>query len=119
MKTLLDAIIWLCVGVGVILLLWALVRPSAPKTPVFVLAGIAELGVIVGVIASIVGLIRGHQSPELVTHLSYLFTEPFVIPVGVAMTYKKIDRWGLVIIAVACLFTSTLVLRQWQTYGVM
>ena len=61
---------------------------------------------------------RGWRLPDLATHLSYLISLPFIIPAGYAMTYKKIDRWGLLILAVATLIGAIMIVRQVQTLGI-
>lgn len=110
--------LWTSTVIGVVLLLLA-VLGRAPRSPVLVLAGLAEFTVVVGILVNVVMLLRGHAPPDLITHISYLLTIPFIIPLGVGLTSRKIDRWGLLIIAVACLVTAVLVVRQLQTLGVV
>ncbi len=107
---------WIATAVGVLFLLAAVVG-KAPRVPALGLVGVAEAAVIIGLIADVVLLVRGQQIPDLVTHISYLLTVPFIIPLGIGLTYRKLDRWGLLIVGVASLVTAVLVLRQLQTLG--
>lgn len=112
------AAMWLCTLAGVVLLV-AAIPGRAPRRMVFGMAGAAEVMVLLGIIANVIILIGGHQSPDLVTHISYLLSVPWFIPIAVALTYRKLDRGGLIMIAVGCLVTASLVLRQIQTLGVV
>ena len=47
-----------------------------------------------------------------------LVSLPFIIPAGYALTYKKIDRWGLLILGVATLICAIMIIRQVQTLGI-
>lgn len=109
---------WLCTLAGVALLI-AAIPGRAPRTLVFGLAGLAQAFVFLGMIADVIILAGGHQTPDLVTHISYVLSVPWFIPIAVALTYRKLDRGGLIMIGVGCLVTASLVLRQIQTLGVI
>lgn len=112
-----QVITWIVTAVGVMLLIGAAIG-SMPTRLTFALLGIAQAAVLVGVIVDIVALVRGQSTPELLTHIGYLITVPLLIPAGLALTYRKIDRWGLLIVAVATLITAVMVIRQVQTLGI-
>lgn len=117
MTTLIRAGMWIPTLVGVVLLAAAAIG-RAPARLVFALAGLAEAAVLLGVIADIALLVQGPRPDDMITHVSYLLSVPFFIPLGVALTYRKLDRWGLVLVASGCLLTAVLVLRQLQTLGI-
>lgn len=104
--------------VGVILLLLA-VPPRAPRRLALALLGVAELAILLAVLVDVVLLVRGWKTPGLGTHISYLVSTPFIIPAGFALTYKKLDRWGLLIVGVATLIAAIMIVRHLQTLGVL
>ncbi len=116
MLVVIQAGMWIATAVGVLFLLAALVG-TAPRKPALAVVALTEVAVLLGILADVVLLVRGQQTPDLVTHISYLLTVPFIIPLGAGLTYRKLDRWGLLIVGVACLITAVLVLRQLQTLG--
>lgn len=111
----------LVTAVGVVLLLSAALardgRRLLPRRAVFGLLGLAEAATLLGIVVDIVWLAGGRETPELVTHIGYLLTTPLLIPAGLGLTYKKIDRWGLLIVGVAALITAVMMIRQVQTLG--
>lgn len=113
----LAVIAWLVAGIGVVFLVGAAVG-RFPRRLAFFLIGVVEVGTILGVAVDAVSLVGGRQVPDLPTHIGYLLTTPLITPAGLALTYKKLDRWGLVIIGVAVLITAIMVVRQVQTLGV-
>ncbi len=102
--------------IGLILLVAAWVG-RLPRRVTLVLLAIAEAAVLVAIVVDIVWLLTGHDTPEFVTHLGYLLTTPLLIPAGLMLTYKKIDRWGLLIVGIATLIAAIMVIRQVQTLG--
>ncbi len=113
------ALTGLVAGVGVVLLLAAAAGRFAllPRRLTFGLLALAEAATVVGVAVDIAWLASGNSTPELATHIGYLVTTPLLIPAGLGLTYKKIDRWGLLIVGVATLITAVLMIRQVQTLG--
>lgn len=111
------AAMWVTTAMGVVLLLGAVVG-RLPRPLTLAALGIGEAATLVAVVADVVWLIQGHPSPGLITHISYLLTTPLIIPAGFALTYKKFDRWGLLIVAVATLIAAIMVVRQLQTLGI-
>lgn len=111
-----TALIWAITAVGVVLLLAALVG-RAPKNAAFALVGLAELLVVAAIIVDVT-MMRGHDVPDMVTHVSYLITAPLMVPAAIALTYKKIDRWGLLILAAGALLAAIMVVRVVQTLGI-
>lgn len=110
-------VVWVVTAIGVVLLLAALVG-RFPTKGAFALVALAELAALVAVVADVGLLVGGFRTPALATHISYLLTVPFIIPAGLALTYKKIDRWGLLILGVATLIAAIMVVRQVQTLGI-
>ncbi len=111
------AAMWLVTACGVALL--AAAAAGRESRPLGVgLAGLALLATLVGVGADVVLLAQGWRLPDLPTHLGYLISLPFIIPAGYALTYKKIDRWGLLILGVATLIDAIMIVRQIQTLGI-
>ncbi|MEP7160041.1 MAG: hypothetical protein ABI746_02955 [Dermatophilaceae bacterium] len=110
------ACLWVVTATGVVLLLGAAVG-RLPRGVALIVVGVAEAASIVSVLADIAGLVSGWESPELATHIGYLLTVPLITPAGFALTYKKIDRAGLLILAVAALITAVMIVRQVQTLG--
>lgn len=104
-------------GIGALLLLAAIVG-RLPRPVTLALVGLAEAAVLVAVVADIVYVAAGNPGPALITHISYLLTTPLIIPAGFALTYKKFDRWGLLIVAVATLIAAIMIVRQLQTLGI-
>lgn len=102
--------------VGVVILL-AAAWGRLPRRATLTLLGIAQTGVVVGVVCDIAWLVQGHSMPDPVTHVGYLLTTPLLIPAGLGLTYKKIDRWGLLIVGVAALIAAVMMIRQVQTLG--
>ena len=74
---------------------------------------------VAAVAADVAYVVSGHPGPTLATHISYLVSTPLLIPAGVALTYKKFDRWGLLIVAVATLIAAIMIVRQVQTLGIL
>ncbi|GAB95214.1 hypothetical protein BJY21_002653 [Kineosphaera limosa] len=108
---------WVVTGCGIVLLALAAIG-RAPRRVALGVAGIAYAATLVGLGANIVLLVQGWRLPDLATHLGYLISLPFIIPAGYALTYKKIDRWGLVILGVATLIGAIMIVRQVQTLGI-
>ena len=108
--------LWIVTALGVVLLAAAAVG-RLPRRLVFASMGVALLATLVSVGVDVVLLVRGWRTPDLATHIAYLVSLPFIIPAGVALTYKKIDRWGLLIFAIATLITAIMIVRQVQTLG--
>ena len=111
------ACMWVTLAVGVVLLLAAAVG-RLPRPVTLGLLAVAELATLVAVGADIAYVVAGHPGPSLATHISYLVSTPLLIPAGYALTYKKIDRWGLLILAVATLIAAIMIVRQLQTLGI-
>lgn len=109
--------VYLVTAVGVVLLLLA-IPPRAPRGVVLGLLALAELSIVAAVVADVVLLSRGWRTPGLGTHVSYLASTPFIIPAGFALTYRKLDRWGILIVGVATLIAAIMVVRHLQTLGV-
>lgn len=107
---------WVTLAVGVVLLIAAAVG-RLPRRVTLGLLAVAELATVVAVVADIAYVVAGHPGPRLATHISYLVSTPLIIPAGFALTYKKIDRWGLLIVAVATLIAAIMIVRQVQTLG--
>lgn len=110
------ACLWVVTAAGAVLLLAAAVG-RLPRGVALSVVGVAEAASIVSVLAGVAGLLSGWESPELATHIGYLLTVPLITPAGFALTYKKIDRAGLLILAVAVLITAVMIVRQVQTLG--
>lgn len=108
---------WIVTTIGVAFLVLAAIG-RAPRTLALALAGIAVLVTLVGIGADIVLLTQGWRLPDLPTHIGYLVSLPFIVPAGYALTYKKIDRWGLLILGVATLICAIMIIRQVQTLGI-
>lgn len=110
------ACLWVVTAAGVVLLLGGAVG-RLPRGVALIVVGVAEAASIVSVLAGVAGLLSGWETPELATHIGYLLTVPLITPAGFALTYKKIDRAGLLILAVAVLITAVMIVRQVQTLG--
>lgn len=108
---------WVVTALGALLLLGAAIG-RVPRPVTIALLVLAELATLVAVGVDIVLLVQGFQTPGLATHISYLVSTPLLIPAGVALTYKKFDRWGLLIVGVATLIAAIMVVRQVQTLGI-
>lgn len=109
----------LVAGVGVVLLLAAAAGRFAllPRRLTLALLALAEGATLVGIAVDIAWLASGNSTQELATHVGYLLTTPLLIPAGLGLTYKKIDRWGLLIVGVATLIAAVMMIRQVQTLG--
>lgn len=108
---------WIVTAIGVALLVLAAIG-RAPRRLALSLAGIAVVVTLIGIGADVVLLVQGWRLPDLPTHIGYLVSLPFIIPAGYVLTYKRIDRWGLLILAVATLTCAIMIVRQVQTLGV-
>lgn len=110
----------LVAAVGAVLLVAAALGRFAllPRRVTIGLLAVAQAATMVGVVLDIAWLAGGNSTPELTTHIGYLLTTPLLIPAGLGLTYKKIDRWGLLIVAVATLIAAVMMIRQVQTLGV-
>lgn len=108
---------WIVTAIGVVFLVLAAIG-RAPRPVALGLAGAAVLVTLVGVVVDIVLLVQGWRLPDLATHIGYLASLPFIVPAGYALTYKKIDRWGLLILGVATLICAIMIVRQIQTLGI-
>ena len=108
---------WIVTAIGVVFLVLAAIG-RAPRPVALGLAGAAVLVTLVGVVVDIVLLVQGWRLPDLATHIGYLVSLPFIVPAGYALTYKKIDRWGLLILGVATLICAIMIVRQIQTLGI-
>lgn len=117
MLDIIIAVVWITTGAGVLFLLGAAL-PRVPDRLTWALFGVAEVAVLVGIVADIVLLVRGWVTPDLATHIGYLVSLPFIAPAGAALTYKKLDRWGRLILGIATLIAAIMVVRQLQTLGV-
>ncbi len=106
-------------AIGVVLLVAAAAGRmyQLPRRITLSLLAVAEAAVLVGIVIDITWLARGHSAPDLVTHIGYLLTTPLLIPAGLGLTYKKIDRWGLLIVGIATLIAAVMMIRQVQTLG--
>ncbi|MDO5628844.1 MAG: hypothetical protein Q4G43_11045 [Mobilicoccus sp.] len=116
----LDVIVasmWVTTACGVLLLLAAALG-RLPRPATLGLLGLGQAATMVAVVADVIWLVQGHQSPGLITHISYLLTTPLIIPAGFALTYRKFDRWGLLIVAIATLIAAIMIVRQLQTLGI-
>lgn len=102
-----------------VILLLAIPR-SVPRKLSLAVIGSAQLAVMAGIAVDIVALVTGEarQIPSMATHISYLISTPLIIPAGFALTYKKLDRWGLVIVGIASVIATFMLVRQVQTLGV-
>ncbi|MBO3143984.1 hypothetical protein [Dermatophilus congolensis] len=96
------------------------IPPAIPRPIGLAITAICTLVVFAGVIVDIIALITGeaHHIPSIATHISYLISTPLIVPAGFALTYKKLDRWGLAIIGVATLIATFMLIRQVQTLGI-
>lgn len=112
-----EAVVWIVTAVGALFCL-ATVPGRLPRPVAFALFAVAEVAVLASVAVDVVLLARGWRTPDLPTHIGYLLSLPFIAPAGLALTYKKLDRWGLLIIGVATLIAAIMVVRQLQTLGV-
>ncbi|MCW2686377.1 MAG: hypothetical protein JWR37_1267 [Mycobacterium sp.] len=77
-----------------------------------------QLMLVVQAVLAVVGLVDGHRTPELTTHLAYLVTSQGVLPVAVATTSRQEDRWSAGVLAVALLALAVVVVRlitTWRT----
>ncbi|WP_226345896.1 hypothetical protein [Agilicoccus flavus] len=117
MLEIITACLWVTTAAGALLALGAAVD-RIPDRVSLGLFGVAELGVIVAVAADVALLARGWVTPDLATHIGYLVSLPFIAPAGLALTYKKIDRWGRLILGIAVLIAAIMVVRQIQTLGI-
>lgn len=117
MLGIITAGLWVVTACGVALLVCAAIG-RAPRPVAIGLAAVALAATLVGVGANIVLLVQGWRLPDLPTHLGYLISLPFIIPAGFALTYKKIDRWGLLILSIATLIDAIMIVRQVQTLGI-
>ncbi|MDO5697512.1 MAG: hypothetical protein Q4G51_06015 [Dermatophilus congolensis] len=113
----LELVAYVTAGLSALLLLMA-IPPRVPRAVSLAVIGLAELAVLVGVGIDVATIVGGRQVPEMLTHVSYLLTTPLIIPAGFALTYKKLDRWGLVIVGIASVIATFMVIRQLQTMGV-
>lgn len=116
MLTLITSGMWVVTAIGVVLLALAAIG-RAPRALPIGLCALALLVTLVGIVADVVLLAQGWRLPDLPTHIGYLLSLPFIIPAGYALTYKKIDRWGLLILGVATLIDAIMIVRQVQTLG--
>lgn len=112
-----EAAAWIVAGLGTILLLGAAIG-RLPRSVTLGVLAIAEFTTIVAVGLDALVLAGGFQTPGFATHVSYLISTPLIIPAGVSLTYKKFDRWGLLIAAVATLIAAIMIVRQVQTLGI-
>lgn len=117
MLEIITAGLWVVTACGVALLVLSAIG-TAPKAVALGLAALAYLSTLVGIGADVVLLVRGWRLPDLATHLGYLISLPFIIPAGYALTYQKIDRWGMLILGVATLIGAIMIVRQVQTLGI-
>ncbi len=113
----LELIAYITAGLSALLLLMA-IPPRVPRWLALSVIGLAELAVLVGIGIDVATIVGGRAIPDMLTHVSYLLTTPLIIPAGVALTYKKFDRWGLVIVGIASIIATFMVIRQLQTMGV-
>ena len=113
----LELIAYITAGLSALLLLMA-IPPRVPRWLALAVIGLAELAVLVGIGIDVATIMGGRTIPDMLTHVSYLLTTPLIIPAGVALTYKKFDRWGLVIVGIASIIATFMVIRQLQTMGV-
>lgn len=115
----LEAIAWITAALSAVILLLA-IPPRVPRTLALAVTAAAQLAVMIGIGIDIAALVRGEARdiPSMATHISYLVTTPLIIPAGFALTYKKLDRWGLLIVGVAAVIATFMVIRQVQTMGV-
>lgn len=117
MLEIITAGLWVVTACGLALLLLAAIG-TAPTKVALGLAALAFIATMTGIGANVVLLVQGWRLPDLATHLGYLISLPFIIPAGYALTYKKIDRWGLLILGVATLIDAIMIVRQVQTLGI-
>lgn len=113
----LETVAYVTAALSALLLLMA-IPPRVPRRLSLAVIGLAELAVLVGIGIDIATLVGGRKVPDMATHISYLVTTPLIIPAGFALTYKKLDRWGLVIVGIATVIATFMVIRQLQTMGV-
>lgn len=112
-----EAAAWIVAGLGALLLLGAAIG-GLPRPVTLGVLAIAELTTIVAGGLDALVLASGFETPRFATHISYLISTPLIIPAGIALTYKKFDRWGLLIVAVATLVAAIMIVRQVQTLGI-
>ena len=113
----LELVAYVTAGLSVLLLLMA-IPPRVPRAAALAVMGLAEAAVLVGIGLDVATIVGGRQVPDMLTHVSYLLTTPLIIPAGFALTYQKLDRWGLVIVGIASVIATFMVIRQLQTMGV-
>ncbi|WP_168583011.1 hypothetical protein [Gephyromycinifex aptenodytis] len=102
---------------GAVLLVGAAIGRLPRPVTLGVLA-LAEFVTVAAVLVDVALVASGFRTPGLATHISYLVSTPLIIPAGFALTYKKFDRWGLLIVGVATLIAAIMVVRQVQTLGI-
>ncbi len=110
-------IAYLVAALAAALLLLA-IPPSVPRKLSLAVIALAEAAVIAGAGTDIAIVASGQPVPDLATHISYLVSAPLIIPAGFALTYRKLDRWGLVITGIATVISAFMVIRQLQTMGI-
>lgn len=113
----LELVAYITAGLSALLLLMA-IPPRVPRGVALAVIGLAQLAVMIGIGIDIATIAAGREVPDMLTHVSYLLTTPLIIPAGFALTYKKLDRWGLVIVGIASVIATFMVIRQLQTMGV-
>lgn len=115
----LEVVAYISAGLSAVLLLMAVPR-SVPRPLALGVIGAAQVVVMIGIVIDIAALVIGEarQIPNVATHISYLITTPLIIPAGFALTYKKLDRWGMLIVGIAAVIATFMVIRQVQTLGV-
>lgn len=115
----LEVVAYISAGLSAVLLLMAVPR-SVPRPLALSVIGAAQVVVMIGIVIDIAALVIGEarQIPNVATHVSYLITTPLIIPAGFALTYKKLDRWGMLIVGIAAVIATFMVIRQVQTLGI-
>lgn len=115
----LEVVAYISAGLSAVLLLMAIPR-SVPRPLALSVIGAAQVVVMIGIVIDIAALVIGEarQIPNVATHVSYLITTPLIIPAGFALTYKKLDRWGMLIVGIAAVIATFMVIRQVQTLGI-
>lgn len=115
----LEVAAYLTAALSAVILLLAIPK-SVPRALALSVIGAAQLVVMVAVGVDIAAVVTGEPRhiPSMATHISYLVSTPLIIPAGFALTYKKLDRWGLIIVGVAAVIATFMVIRQLQTLGI-
>lgn len=108
------------VGAALVLAVWtALTAAFGRPVGRTLLAGlaVAEVLLVVQLVAGIVAVARGDGPPETVTFLAYLVGELFVLPVAALWSLAEQSRPSVLVLTVACLGLAVMGARLLQLVG--